>query len=131
MWSIPAFGDDLSDTMAKLLSIVAGLVLATMLASVAFADTDISAQSLLGSWKGEDPGMRLVAEVIASAFASGFSWGGDSAGKPPYCGGPHLKGAQIMTAFEAFLQDNPSLAEQPYGAAMAKTLVKAFPCGAL
>jgi hypothetical protein len=67
--------------------------------------------------------------MIASAFASGFSWGGDNAGKPLYCGAPHLKGGQIMTAFEAYLVDDPSMADQPYGAAMARTLVKAFPCG--
>jgi hypothetical protein len=71
----------------------------------------------------------MVAEVIASAFASGFSWGADAAGKRAYCAPPDLKGRQIMTAVEEFLKDNPNMADQPYGAAMAKTLSKAFPCG--
>jgi hypothetical protein len=57
-------------------------------------------QRLLSSWKDEDPGMRMVAEVIASAFASGFSWGGDAAGKHAYCALPDLKGRRIMSAFE-------------------------------
>jgi hypothetical protein len=72
----------------------------------------------------------MVAEVIASAFASGFSWGGDAAGKRAYCASPDLKGGQIMIAFEQFLRDNPKMADEPYGAAMAGTLSKAFPCSA-
>jgi hypothetical protein len=56
-----------------------------LIASAAQADgPDISAQRLLSSWQDEDPSMRMVAEVIASAFASGFSWGGDAAGKRVY-----------------------------------------------
>jgi hypothetical protein len=74
--------------------------------------------------------MRMVAEVIASAFASGFSWGGDAAGKRAYCAPPDLKGPQIMGAFEAFVRDNPASAERPYGETMAATLRKAFPCNA-
>ena len=72
----------------------------------------------------------MLAEVIASAFASGFSWGGDATGKRAYCASPDLKGRQIMSAFEEFLRDNSKLADQPYGAAMAGTLSKAFPCAA-
>jgi hypothetical protein len=53
-----------------------------------------------------------VAEVIASAFASGFSWGGDTAGKRAYCAPPVLKARQIMSAFEEFLKDNPNMADQ-------------------
>ena len=109
--------------------IAAGLFLAALIAPAARADgPDISAQRLLESWKGDDPGMRMVAEVIASAFASGFSWGGDTAGKRTYCAAPDLKGGKIMSAFEVFLRDNPSMADEPYGAAMAGTLRKAFPC---
>jgi hypothetical protein len=115
--------------MAKLLSIAGGVLLAALVASTALADGDMSAQRLLASWKNEDPGMRMVAEVIASAFASGFSWGGDVGGKRTYCAAPGLKGGQIMSAFEAFVRDNPTLAERPYGEAMAGTLSKAFPCG--
>jgi Rap1a immunity proteins len=117
--------------MSKLYSAVVGVLLAALISAAAHADgPDISAQRLLESWKGEDPGMRMVAEVIASAFASGFSWGGDAAGKQAYCAPPDLKGPQIMGAFEAFVRDNPALAERPYGATMAATLRKAFPCNA-
>jgi hypothetical protein len=123
-------GDDLFGAMSKLSSIAAGLLLATLIVSPALADVDISAQRLLESWKGEDPGMRMVAEVIASAFASGFSWGGDVPGKRAYCAPPDFKGPQIMGAFEAFVGDHPALAERPYGEAMAATLRTAFPCNA-
>ena len=117
--------------MGKLYSVAAGVFVATLMASTARADgPDISAQRLLSSWKDEDPGMRMVAEVIASAFASGFSWGGDAAGKRVYCASPEIKGGQIMSAFEQFLRDNPKMADEPYGAAMAGTLSKAFPCSA-
>ena len=72
--------------------------------------------------------MKMFAEVIASAFASGFSWGGDAAGKRVYCAPPNLKGAEIMSAFEEFLSDHPRMAEQPYGAGMAATLSQNFQC---
>ena len=115
--------------MSKLYNAAAGAFAVALIASAAHADgPDISAQRLLESWKGEDPGMRMVAEVIASAFASGFSWGGAAAGKRVYCASPDLKGGQIMSAFEQFLRDNPKMADEPYGAAMAETLSKAFPC---
>jgi hypothetical protein len=117
------------NALAKLLSIAGGVFLAALIGSVAQADgPDISAQRLLESWRGDDPGMRMVAEVIASAFASGFSWGGDAGGKRGYCAPRDLKGPQIMGAFEAFVRDNPALAERPYGEAMSRTLRKAFPC---
>jgi hypothetical protein len=114
--------------MSKLYSAAAGL-LAALIATAALADgPDISAQRLLDSWKGEDPGMRMIAEVIASAFASGFSWGGIDAGKRAYCSSSDLKGGQIMSAFELFLRDHPEMTSEPYGAAMAKTLTRTFPC---
>jgi hypothetical protein len=31
-----------------------------------------------------------------------------------------------MSAFEVFLRDNPSMTDEPYGAAMAATLTKAL-----
>lgn len=100
--------------MHKLYSAAAGVFVTTVIASAAHADgPDISAQRLLESWKGEDPGMRMVAEVIASAFASGFSWGGTDAGKRVYCSSPDLKGGQIMSAFEVFLRDHPKMTEGP------------------
>ena len=72
--------------------------------------------------------MKMLAEVIASAFASGFSWGADVAGKHVYCAQPDIKGPAIMTAFERFLSDHPQTAGEPYGAAMAATLKQAFGC---
>lgn len=117
--------------MAKLLRIATGsFFLAMLVASAALGDVDISARRLIESWKGEDPGMRMVAEVIASAFASGFSWGGDAPGKRAYCPPPDFKGPQLMGAFEAFVSDHPAIAERPYGEAMAATLRTAFPCNA-
>ena len=74
--------------------------------------------------------MGMVAEVIASAFAGGFFWGGNATGKRVYYASPDIKGEQIMSAFEQFVQDNPQMANKPYGAAMAETLSKAFPCNA-
>jgi hypothetical protein len=130
MWSIVTLGENVFDAMARLLSIAGGLFLTTLIVFAALADVDISAQRLLESWKGEDPGMRMVAEVIASAFASGFSWGGDAPGKRAYCAPPDFKGPQLMGAFEAFVGDHPALAERPYGEAMAATLKTAFPCNA-
>ena len=63
--------------MGKLYTVAAGVFVAMLIASAAQADgPDISAQRLLSSWQDEDPSMRMVAEVIAIAFASGFSWGG-------------------------------------------------------
>src|ERR1700722_10083884 len=50
---------------------------AALITSAAQADgPNTSAQGLLSAWKGEDPNMRMVTEVIASAFASGLSWKG-------------------------------------------------------
>ena len=108
------------------------IVVAMLLASAACAQSpEISARRLLSSWKGADPDMRMVAEMIASTFASGFAWGGEAAGKHVYCASPDLKGREIMSAFERFLQDNPDMAEKPYGDAMSATLSRAFPCRAL
>ena len=120
----------MSNAMAKLFSLAAGVVVATLVACEVQAEgADISARRLIASWHDDDPGMRMVAEVIASAFASGFSWGGESAGRQSYCAPPDIKGHQIMGDFEAFVKDNPVLAEHPYGEAMAGTLKKEFPCG--
>jgi Ssp1 endopeptidase immunity protein Rap1a len=115
--------------MRKLYSAARGLFVVTLVVSAAQADgPGISAQRLLSSWKGEDSGMRMVAEVIASAFASGLSWKGSLGGKEVYCPPPGLKGGQVMTALEQFLASNPDLAERSYGDAMAMSLSKAFPC---
>ena len=55
--------------------------------------------------------MRMVAEVIASAFARRLSWTGSLEGKEVYCPPPGLKGGQVMTALDRFLASNPDLAE--------------------
>jgi hypothetical protein len=65
--------------MNKLYSVAIGVFAVTLIASAAQADgPDISAQRLLDSWKAEDPGIKMVAEVIASAFSSGLSWKGSA-----------------------------------------------------
>ena len=90
--------------MGKLYSVAVGVSAAMLIASAAQADgPDISAQRLLSAWKGEDPNMRMVAEVIASAFASGLSWKGTLGGKEVYCPPQGLKGGQVMTALDRFL----------------------------
>jgi hypothetical protein len=115
--------------MDKLYSVAAGVFAAMLIASAAQADgPDISAQRLLSAWKGEDPNMRTVAEVIASAFASGLSWKGTLGGKEVYCPPQGLKGGQVMSALEQFLVSNPDMAEKSYGDAMAASLSRAFPC---
>jgi len=104
---------------------------AMLLALPARADSpDISARRLLSNWKSQDPMMSRVAEVIAAAFSGGLSWRGSLAGKEIYCPPPGLKGHEIMISFEQFLNDNPDMADKPYGDAMASTLSRAFPCQA-
>src|SRR5277367_4725260 len=99
---------------------------AALITSAAQADgPDTSAQGLLSAWKGEDPGMRMVAEVIASAFASGLSWKGTLGGKEVYCPPPGLKGGQVMAALEQFVVSHPEEAEKTYGEAMAISLSRA------
>jgi hypothetical protein len=117
--------------MFKLYSVAAGVSAAMLIASATQADgPDISAQRLLSAWKGEDPNMRMVAEVIASAFASGLSWKGTLGGKEVYCPPQGLKGGQVMTNLDQFLVSNPDMAEKSYGDAMAASLSRAFPCEA-
>ena len=107
------------------------ILVAMLLAGSAWADSpDISARKLLSGWKDQDPSMHMLAEVIASAFASGLDWSGALGDKKVYCPPPGLKGQQIMSAFEQLLGDNPDMAERPYGDAMAASLSRAFPCQA-
>ena len=75
-----------------------GIVLVAMLlTSAVWAQSpDISARRLLSGWKAEDPSMRMLAEVIASAFASGLSWRVSLAGKEVYCPPADLKGQEVM-----------------------------------
>jgi hypothetical protein len=77
--------------------------------------------------------MKMVAEVIASAFSSGLSWRGSLAGKEIYCPPPGLKGHDIMSACEQYstYRTNPDVAERAYEDAMAASLSRAFPCRAI
>ena len=107
------------------------LIVAMLLALPVRADSlDISARRLLAGWKDQDANMRMLAEVIAAAFSGGLSWRGSLGGKQVYCPPPGLKGHEIMISFEQFLNDNPDMADKPYGDAMASTLSRAFPCQA-
>jgi hypothetical protein len=107
-------------------------LVAMLLAPSVWADTpDISARRLLSGWKDQDPSMHMLAEVIASAFASGLSWSAALWGKQVYCPPADLKGQQVMAALERFIEDNPDMAGKPNGDAMAASLSRAFPCQAL
>ncbi len=102
---------------------------AMLLAVPAEADSpDISARRLLSEWNGQDPMTKMLAEVIAAAFSGGLSWRGTLRGKEIYCPPPGLKGHEIMTSFEQFLNDNSDMVERPYGDAMAASLSRAFSC---
>jgi hypothetical protein len=111
--------------MSRLYRAVATAFTAALMTSAAQADgPNTSAQGLLSAWKGEDPNMRMVAEVIAS----GLSWRGTLAGKEVYCPPQGLEGGQVMAALDRFLASNPNFAEKTYGDAMAISLSRAFPC---
>jgi hypothetical protein len=90
--------------------------------------TDTTARALVADWKDADTRMAAVAEVIASAFASGLSWCSHLGGTEVYCPPPDLGGREIMSALERFLEVNPDMAEKAYGAAIAASLRYAFPC---
>ena len=107
--------------------IVSGAVL---LAAPAFADSP-SAQRLLSNWKSDDPMMSMIAEVIASAFATGLSTAGSLSGKPVYCPAPGAKGSEALSALARFLADHPDMADKPYGEALGASLSQQFPCSAL
>ena len=64
-----------------------------------------TARALVADWKNGDREMAAVAEVIASAFASGMSWSGAIGGKPVYCPPPAtaLTGKQVMSILESFV----------------------------
>jgi hypothetical protein len=87
-----------------------------------------TARQLLASWKDEDPGIRAVAEVIAAAFASGLAWNDTLGGNSVYCPPLALAGPQIMSALQQFVGGNPDMADQPYGAVLARSLHATFPC---
>jgi hypothetical protein len=70
----------------------------------------------------------MVAEVIASAFASGLFWKGTLGEKEVYCAPPGLKGGQVMTALEQFIVSHPDKAEKTCGDATAMSFSREFPC---
>jgi hypothetical protein len=88
---------------------------------------DTTARALVADWKDADPGMAAVAEVIASAFASGLMAAGKLGDREVFCPPSDLGGKQIMSALERFVVDNPDLADKPYGVAMAASLRDTFP----
>jgi hypothetical protein len=55
---------------------------AVLYASAAWAGAEnATARALVAEWNGGNPGMALVAEVIASAFASGLAAAGRLGGR--------------------------------------------------
>jgi hypothetical protein len=111
-------------------TILALVLMALVAQGVRAGPEDATAQNLLENWKDGDPSTTAFAEVIASAFASGLSWGAHLGGTEVYCPSPSLGGREIMSAFERFLKAKPDMAGKPYGAAMAASLHQAFPCEA-
>ena len=60
--------------LGSLTKMTVAVLLVAVWASEARADpADTSARALVAAWKDVDPNMAAVAEVIASAFASGLS----------------------------------------------------------
>jgi hypothetical protein len=111
-------------------TILALVFMALIVQGVRAGPEDATAQDLLENWRDGDPSTTAFAEVIASAFASGLSWGGYLGGTEVFCPAPHLGGREIMRAFERFLKANPDMAVKPYGAATAASLHQSFPCQA-
>jgi hypothetical protein len=110
---------------------VAILLLTALMAAPASAQTsDISARRLLEGWKTPDEEeTRELAEVIASAFASGLAWPAQHGDKPVYCPPDGLKGGEVMSALDRYVADHPEAAEKSYSDTLASALSAAFPCG--
>ncbi len=106
------------------------VVVALMAQGVQAGPEDATAQNLLASWTDGDPGMTAVAEVIASAFASGMSWASTMKGHPVYCPPQAiaLTGNQVMSILESFVAANPETADKPYGFGLSASLGRAYPC---
>ena len=117
--------------LCGLTQVAAAVLLAALWTSGARAGpADTTARALVADWRDADPGMAAVAEVIASAFASGMSWAGTIEGHAVYCAPPTvaLTGNQVMSVLETFVADNPDAADKPYGFALSASLSRAFPC---
>jgi len=91
---------------------------------------DTTARALVADWKAGDREMAAVAEVMASAFASGMSWAGTIEVRPLYCPPPigTFTGNQAMNILESFIADHPETADKTYGLALSAGLRRAFPC---
>jgi Rap1a immunity proteins len=110
---------------------IAAVLLAAVWTSGARADpAGTTALALVADWKAGDREMAAVAEVIASAFASGMSWAGTIEGHPLYCPPPNgaFTGNQAMNILENYLSDHPETADKTYGLALSASLRQAFPC---
>ena len=72
--------------------------------------------------------MAAVAEVIASAFASGMSWAGTIEGHPLYCPPPTVAftGNKVMRILESFIADHPETADKTYALALSAGLRQAL-----
>jgi hypothetical protein len=125
------FGRRVVSTPGLVSYVAAGVFLAMALSTPGRAESpDISARRLLASWQEGDPGMKMLAEVIASAFASGMSWAGAIEGHPVYCPPPTgpLTGNEIMNILEHFISNNPDVDDKTYGVALSASLTRVFPC---
>jgi hypothetical protein len=73
--------------------------------------------------------MAKLAEVLASAFASGMTWAADAAGHPVYCPPPGapLAGDRLMEILERFIELNPDTGDNTYGLALSASLRQGFP----
>ncbi len=115
----------------SLTKLAATALLTAVWTSGALADpARTTAQALVADWKNGDREMAAVAEVIASAFASGMSWAGTIEGHPLYCPPPNgaFTGSQAMSILESFIADHPEMADETYGLALSAGLRRAFPC---
>src|SRR5271170_1519922 len=100
-----------------LTKLAAAVLFAVLWSSGVRADpAGTTARALLADWKDADRGMAAVAEVIASAFASGMSWAGTIEGHPVYCprSAAALTGKQLMTILDSFVADHPDGADKTY-----------------
>ncbi len=114
-----------------LTKLAATVLLTALWTSSALSDpARTTAQALVADWKNGDREMAAVAEVIASAFASGMSWAGTIEGHPLYCPPPNgaFTGSQAMSILESFVADHPQMADKTYGLALSAGLRQAFPC---
>src|SRR5208337_4370582 len=92
---------------------------------------DTTARALVADCENGDREMAAVAEVIASAFASGMSWAGTIEGHPLYCPPPTVAstGNKVMRVLESFIADHPETADKIYGFALSASLRPAVPRG--